>query len=145
MDHGVALTRYVSKNKNRIIYPKRKSEYRKVDIDAGINAMSMPGIPSGTQARVVASNPFIPPSAGGTLSMMDYLPEAARITRPGGEIVINGNPENKYFTTVPTPAQLDALGLTMKYQGNLLPEFKDMKFSRMDGSQISVGTMRSIV
>ncbi|WP_250888206.1 hypothetical protein [Ralstonia solanacearum] len=47
------------------------------------DAMRMPNIPSGSQARVVANNPFIPPSAGGTSSMMNYLPEAARITQPG--------------------------------------------------------------
>lgn len=53
------------------------------------DATNMPNIPSGSQAKVVANNPYIPKSAGGTFSMMDYLPEAARVTQPGGEIVIN--------------------------------------------------------
>ncbi|MEF2250817.1 hemagglutinin repeat-containing protein [Ralstonia solanacearum] len=109
------------------------------------DAMRMPNIPSGSQARVVANNPFIPPSAGGTSSMMNYLPEAARITQPGGEIVINGNLMNKYFTNRPTLEQLDAMGLAIKYDGPLLSEFGGMKFARTDGSAIDVSSMRSIV
>ncbi|PTU64818.1 hypothetical protein DB032_07735 [Chromobacterium sp. Panama] len=29
--------------------------------------------------------------------MMDYLPEAARITQPRGEIIINGTPANSMY------------------------------------------------
>ncbi|MGA4220288.1 VENN motif pre-toxin domain-containing protein, partial [Ralstonia nicotianae] len=109
------------------------------------DAMKMPNIPTGSQARVVANNPFIPPSAGGTSSMMDYLPEAARITMPGGEIVVNGNLANKFFTNRPTLEQLDAMGLAIKYDGPLLGEFSGMKFARTDGSPLATGSMRSIV
>lgn len=49
------------------------------------DATNMPNIPSNSQARVVANNPFIPTSSGGTGTMMNYLPEAARITEPGGD------------------------------------------------------------
>jgi filamentous hemagglutinin len=77
------------------------------------DATNMPNIPSGSQARLVANNPYIPKSAGGTLSMTDYLPEAARVTQPGGEIVINGNAANKYFSNIPTHQELDGLGLTI--------------------------------
>ncbi len=109
------------------------------------DAMKMPNIPSGSQARVVANNPFIPRSAGGTSSMMDYLPEAARITMPGGEIVVNGNLANKFFTNRPTLEQLDAMGLEIKYDGPILGEFSGMKFARTDGSPLDTGSMRSIV
>ncbi|MGA3949158.1 hypothetical protein ACI2TD_24975 [Ralstonia nicotianae] len=77
--------------------------------------------------------------------MMDYLPEAARITMPGGEIVVNGNLANKFFTNRPTLEQLDAMGLAIKYDGPLLGEFSGMKFARTDGSPLATGSMRSIV
>ena len=77
--------------------------------------------------------------------MMDYLPEAARITEPGGEIVVNGTGANPYFFNVPTAAQLEQLGLTIKYQGGLLPAYQSLRFVRTDGSDLSPGLMRSIV
>ena len=109
------------------------------------DARSMPNIPNNSQSTVVANNPFIPPQSGGTLSMMDYLPEAARITQPGGKIVINGNGANPYFTSIPTTAQLDALGLKVQYQGALLPEYQGLTFLRTDGSPIANNTMKTIV
>ncbi|BEU75078.1 hypothetical protein MAFF211271_46330 (plasmid) [Ralstonia syzygii subsp. indonesiensis] len=109
------------------------------------DAMKMPNIPSNSQGKVVANNPFIPPSAGGTGSMMDYLPEAARITQSGGQIVINANGANPYFSNMPTTAQLDQLGLKIQYQGNLLSEYQGLNFSRTDGSPIPTSTMRTIV
>ncbi|WP_186111610.1 DUF637 domain-containing protein [Burkholderia gladioli] len=109
------------------------------------NAMNMPNISSNSQAKVVANNPFIPSSAGGTGSMMDYLPEAARITQSGGEIVINGNGANPYFSNMPSAVQLDQLGLRVQYQGGLLPEYQGLHFARTDGSTIPTSTMRSIV
>lgn len=109
------------------------------------DARNMPNIPSNSQAKVVANNPFIPSDAGGTGAMMDYLPEAARITRPGGEIVVNGNMANMYVKNMPTAAQLEQLGLEVKYQGNLLPEYRGFNFLRTDGSRIDLETMRSVV
>lgn len=112
---------------------------------AAADARSMPNIPSGSQATVVASNPYIPTGAGGTFSMMDYLPEAARITQPGGRIVINGNSANPYFTSVPTAAQLESMGLRIEYQGPILPEYQGMTFVTTTGRPIEPSTMRSIV
>jgi filamentous hemagglutinin len=77
--------------------------------------------------------------------MMDYLPEAARVTELGGQIIINGNSANKYFTSIPSGDQLGQLGLDISYQGELLPEFQGMSFTRTDGSPIDPATMRSIV
>ena len=41
---------------------------------------------------------------------MDYLPEAARITKKGGEIVINGTATNKYLSGNENPQADTALG-----------------------------------
>jgi filamentous hemagglutinin len=112
---------------------------------AGTDARNMSNIPSNSQATVVANNPYIPKSAGGTFSMMDYLPEATRITRPGGEIVINGNSANKYFSNMPTQAQLDALGLKIQYQGPLLPEYQSQTFLTSNGKSIDIDTMKTII
>jgi hypothetical protein len=109
------------------------------------DARNMPNIPSNSQAIVVANNPFIPPQSGGTMSMMDYLPEAARITQPDGKIVINANGANPYFKSVPTQAQLDSLGLKIEYQGSLLSEYQGMQFLRTDGSVMPSSSMRTIV
>ena len=110
-----------------------------------LDARSMPNIPSNSMARVVGSNPYIPPAAGGTFQMMDYLPELARVTQAGGTVVINGNMANKYYTTVPSAAQLSAMGLELRYEGRLLPEFSAVQFRRTDGSPIDPNTMRSTV
>jgi len=109
------------------------------------DATNMPNIASNSQAKVVANNPFIPASGGGTGSMMNYLPEAARITESGGQVVINGNSVNPYFSNMPTAAQFDQLGLKIQYQGALLPEYQGLDFARTDGSPIPNSTMRSIV
>lgn len=48
---------------------------------------------------------------------MDYLLEAARITKKGGEIVINGTSNNKYLREIPNEAELARMGLRLKYKG----------------------------
>ena len=87
------------------------------------DATNMPNIPSNSQATVVANNPYIPVEAGGTLSMMDFLPEASRITQPGGRIVINGTIRNPY-TELPSAAQLEELGLRFESRVPLKPEYQ---------------------
>ena len=112
---------------------------------AAADARSMPNIPSGSQATVVANNPYIPKDAGGNFSMMDYLPEATRITQPGGRIVVNGNSANPYFTNMPTAAQLESMGLRIEYQGPILPQYQGMTFTTTTGRPIQPSTMQSIV
>ena len=51
--------------------------------------------------------------------LMDYLLEAARITKKGGEIVINGTSNNKYLREIPNEAELARMGLRLKYNGSL--------------------------
>ena len=54
---------------------------------------------------------------------MDYLPEAARITKKGGEIVINGTATNKYLRGIPNETELARMGLRLKYNGPLKEDF----------------------
>ena len=77
-------------------------------------------------------------------SMQDYLREAARITQLGGEIVINGTARNSFFNSIPTAQQLDALGLSISYQGALLPEFQGMSFVTTEGKRILPSSMNTI-
>ena len=50
---------------------------------------------------------------------MDYFPEAARITKEGGEIVINGTATNKYLSGIPNETELARMGLRLKYNSPL--------------------------
>jgi Hemagglutinin repeat len=99
----------------------------------------------GSQATVIANNPYIPKSASSTNSMMDFLPEAARITQSGGQIIINAQSANAYFRRLPTVEELDALGLTISHQGPLLPQFQGQSYAQTNGLGIEPITMRSIV
>jgi filamentous hemagglutinin len=109
------------------------------------DARNMPNIPSNSQATVVANNPFIPKEAGGTGSVMDFLPEAQRITQPGGKVVLNMNGANPNFKSMPTESQLQQMGFKIEYQGPLLPEYQTLTFQRLDGSPIPNATMKTIV
>ncbi|SUD90624.1 hypothetical protein [Psychrobacter phenylpyruvicus] len=109
------------------------------------NAMSMPEIRSSSQSKVVANNPYIPKKAGGNFTIMDYLPESARVTKKGGEIVINGTASNKYLRGIPNEAELDKMGLKLKYNGPLKPEFNNFQFKTTDGKPLKQSTMKTII
>lgn len=109
------------------------------------DARSMPSIPSNSQATVVANNPLIPKEAGGTGSIKDFLPEAQRITQPGGKVVLNMNEANPNFRSLPSEADLKQMGFRIEYKGNLLPEYQRLTFKRLDGSDIAKETMRTII
>ena len=108
------------------------------------DARFMPNIPTGSQARVIANNPYIPKPEG-KFTIMDYLPEAARITKKGGEIVINGTPNNKYLRGIPNEAELARMGLRLKYNGPLKKEFKQLKFHDSNGANIRSQDFKTIV
>ena len=108
------------------------------------DARFMPNIPTGSQARVIANNPYIPKPAG-KFTIMDYLPEAARITKKGGEIVINGTVTNKYLRGIPNETELARMGLRLKYNGPLKEEFKQLKFQKSDGSDLNSTVLKTIV
>lgn len=76
---------------------------------------------------------------------MDYLPEAARITKKGGEIVINGTVTNKYLRGIPNEAELTRMGLRLKYNGPLKEEFKQLKFHLSDGQNLKSDNLKTIV
>ena len=108
------------------------------------DARSMPNIPTGSQARVIANNPYIPKPEG-KFTIMDYLPEAARITKKGGEIVINGTSNNKYLRGIPNEAELARMGLRLKYNGPLKEEFKLLKFHLSNGGDLRSRNYKTIV
>ena len=76
---------------------------------------------------------------------MDYLPEAARITKKGGEIVINGTATNKYLRGIPNETELARMGLRLKYNGPLKEEFKQLKFHDSNGANIRSQDFKTIV
>ena len=108
------------------------------------DARSMPNIPTGSQARVIANNPYIPKPEG-KFTIMDYLPEAARITKKGGEIVINGTPNNKYLRGIPNETELARMGLRLKYNGPLKEEFKRLEFHKSTGANLDSKNLKTIV
>lgn len=115
------------------------------DIQSGIkaDARQLP-FRDNSLGEVVASNPYIPKSAGGTYSMMDFLPEAARVVEPGGKVFINVNGANPYGN-LPSVSELQSLGLRVVQDGPLDSRFSGHKFLRTDGSDIDPSSMRTIV
>jgi hypothetical protein len=66
---------------------------------------------------------------------MDYLPDAARVLKPGGRIIINGSKSNK-FTKI-NESILESLILRIvEKQIPLLPDFSSLNFHRIDGRDI---------
>ena len=70
---------------------------------------------------------------------------AARITKTGGEIVINGTSNNKYLRGIPNEAELARMGLRLKYNGPLKKEFKQLKFHDSNGANIRSQDFKTIV
>lgn len=118
----------------------------RADIQSGIraDARQLP-FKANSLKEVVASNPFIPKSEGGTFSMMDFLPEATRVVEPGGKIFINANAANPYGK-LPNASDLPGLGLRVIKNGPLDARFSGQKFLRSDGIVIeNLNSMRTIV
>lgn len=76
---------------------------------------------------------------------MDYFPEAARITKKGGEIVINGTSNNKYLRGIPNETELARMGLRLKYNGSLKEEFKQLKFQKSSRTNLDSKNLKLIV
>ncbi|WP_327110953.1 DUF637 domain-containing protein, partial [Pseudomonas syringae] len=116
------------------------------DIQSGIraDARQLP-FKDGSVGEIVASNPFIPKEAGGTFSMMDYLPEATRVVEPGGKIFINANAANPYGK-LPSASDLESLGVRVVQDGPLDSRFSGQTFLRTDGSAITnLDSMKTII
>jgi filamentous hemagglutinin len=111
----------------------------------GADMRNMPNVAANSQRQVVVSNPYLDGVEASSRNMMSYLPETARVTRPGGEIIVSGNQANPFFNRLPTAAELNALGLEISYQGPLLPSLRGQSFSRTTGGNIPPDTMQTIV
>ncbi len=92
-------------------------------------------IPNNRVDEIIVFNPYIPKEIGGN-GILDYLPEAARILKIGGEIIISGTRNNK-FTKINPSIDLALLDLQIRErQIPLLERFANLKFYRTDGSEI---------
>jgi filamentous hemagglutinin len=111
----------------------------------GSDMRNMPNVADNSQRQVLVSNPYLQGVEPNARAMNSYLPEAARVTQPGGEIIISGNSRNPFFTNMPTAAELDALGLEIKYQGPLLPSLTSQTFTTTSGRTIDPSTMQTII
>lgn len=111
----------------------------------GSDMRNMPNVADNSQRQVVVSNPYLQGVEPSARNMNAYLPEAARVTQPGGEIIISGNNRNPFFTNMPTAAELDALGLEIKYQGPLLPSLSNQTFAATSGGRIRPEDMQTII
>ena len=101
-------------------------------------------IPDNSVEEIVTFNPFIPKDAGGT-GILDYLPEAARVLEPGGQIIINGTTNNK-FTKVKQSLDLESLGLqVVEKQVPLLDRFSDLEFRTIDGNNIRKDRIKTTI
>jgi filamentous hemagglutinin len=88
---------------------------------------------SNTADEIIVSNPYI---KGGNETMMDWLPEAGRVMKPGGEIYINVNANNPYGM-LPSAAQLESLGLTVvRNNGALDIRFAGINFFSTNGNPL---------
>jgi filamentous hemagglutinin len=80
--------------------------------------------------EVIASNPFIP----GYQGAIDFLPKAARVAKPGSEIIINFTKRNPFGSKLPDADTLRQLNLeVIQEAGPLLPRFENQTFRFTDG------------
>lgn len=104
------------------------------------SAMQLP-FKSGVADEVIASNPYIPGGSG----MIDFLPEAARVLRPDGQLIINSTVRNP-FGVLPDAEALNSLGLrVIQDNGPLLSQFENNVFRFTDGRVIPNTSVRSTV
>ena len=97
-------------------------------------------VPKNSVDEILTFNPYIPKEAGGT-GIMDYLPEAAQVLKPGGRLVISGTNNNK-FAQLKGSIDLQKINLRIVEQKIPLPdEFKDLTFHRIDGSELPTDKM----
>ena len=88
-------------------------------------------VPDNSVDEIIIFNPFIAKEAGGT-GIADFLPESARVLKPGGQIIISGTRSNK-FTKLKLPF-LATLNLEIVEKQVSLPQrFCQFEFFQTDG------------
>ncbi|MDR2260956.1 MAG: class I SAM-dependent methyltransferase, partial [Azoarcus sp.] len=96
---------------------------------------------SGSVDEIIASNPYL----DGTFNIMDWLPEAANVLKPGGQLIINATVKNPY-AKLPSAQTLESLGLrVLQEQGQLLPQFRNQTFHITNGDPIQIEKMGSVI
>ncbi|MGI9279595.1 MAG: hypothetical protein ACR2PX_08185 [Endozoicomonas sp.] len=74
---------------------------------------------------------------------MDWLPEAARVLKPGGVITINGY-NNNPFVKLPENDVLESLSLEVIFKNEpLLERFANQEFHYTDGGDLRKDKIRS--
>ncbi|MGI9282087.1 MAG: class I SAM-dependent methyltransferase [Endozoicomonas sp.] len=108
------------------------------------SAMDLP-IGSKTVDRIITSNPYIPDVATRTKSIMDWLPEAARVLKPGGELYINAFGSNRYGK-LPKLEVLKELDLEVVMEkAPLMEKFQGQEFFNTKGGALEQQRMKSTV
>jgi hypothetical protein len=99
----------------------------------------------GSIDEIFTSNPYIPVEMGGTRDIMQWLPEAARVLKPGGQLTINAMVNNPYGW-LPSTQVLESLGLRIvQEQGPLLPRFGNQVFRYSDGGMIERPVLSTVL
>ncbi|MGI9282798.1 MAG: hypothetical protein ACR2PX_24645 [Endozoicomonas sp.] len=95
--------------------------------------------------EIVTNNPYIPKEHSRTDSIMDWLPEAARVLKPCGEITINAYGSNKYGK-LPDLEVLESLNLEVVAKKiPLLERYRAQGFHDSDGGDLDKDKMKSTV
>jgi hypothetical protein len=122
-----------------------------VDIAAtsGIRADVTRGLPlaSGVADEIIATNPYLRGVPAGSTATNTWLPEATRILRPGGRIIITGQLGRNRFTRVPTAEELQRLGLRLVEEPRAVndPRIIAQGMFTTDGRPIDVSSLQSFI
>ncbi len=122
-----------------------------VDIAAtsGIRADVTRGLPlaSGVADEVIATNPYIPGLPAGSNAANTWLPEAARVLRPGGRLTVTGALGANKFARLPAAEELERLGLRVVQSPQAVTDTRIIaqRMFTTDGRPIDISTLQSYV
>ncbi len=104
--------------------------------------ITRPLVVTGQASEITAFNPYL---EIGTRTTMQWLPNAARILKPGGRIIISGTKRNS-CAQLPTAAELESIGLKLVDQFKGVPEkYRALEFRQTSGKKIYPDTMYTII
>lgn len=122
-----------------------------VDIaaEAGIRADIVKGVPlkNAVADEILVTNPYIPDAATGSKAANTWLPEAARVLKPGGRITVTGNLTKNKFARLPSEEELKKLGLKIVGKPGPVtdPRLLTQTMHRIDGEVLKVEVLQSYV